>query len=139
MTTRRNIFQIDLEDFIANKLPSHVVVTDGQRALAELSTTSTNGPWYEGRPTVTEAFATMLGGPGAENNNCSALASLSEGMVSGMWLELCGVAGLMGRLRWCVLTVPTAKLIPNLSRSLTSVRIKSISLRLKFPRINKYR
>jgi hypothetical protein len=27
--------QIDLEDFIANKLPSHVVVTDGQRALAK--------------------------------------------------------------------------------------------------------
>ena len=136
---------IDLDDFIANKLPSHVLVTEGQRAVAKKVIDYFNelGPWYEGRPPVARPLKLLcLGGPGAGKTTIiRPLASLSEdhGIGHVVRVSYCGVAaGLMDgstllKTFDCGYSKTDKEFIKIFDLSFD--RITKLGLRLKFPRI----
>jgi hypothetical protein len=136
---------IDLEDFIANKLPKDVVVTAGQRALARRVIQYFNelGPYHEGRQHVSQPLKLLcLGGPGAGKTTITkALAQLSEdcGIGHVVKVSYCGVAaGLMDgttllRTFDCAYSKNDKEFVRIFDLSFD--RITKLGQRLGFPRI----
>jgi hypothetical protein len=136
---------IDLEDFIEHKLPSHVIATTGQRALAKRVIEYLNdlGPFHEARQPVSRPMKLLcLGGPGAGKTTIiRPLAQLSEehGMGHVVKVSYCGVAaGLMDgstlvRTFDCAYSKTDKEFLQIFDLSIE--RITKLGQRLKFPRI----